>query len=214
MSSDLLSGIERSLLHRSRSLLLAWRIILLPALVMKRGHEPDVSRFARKLRGELFIDVGANIGFYTRLLRHNFRRIVAVEADPLTCAFLRRTRPRNCEAINAAVADEDGFATLYSHPTNPGGSSVAYGFGWKPTRVRKITLTSLLSTESKVDLVKVDVEGAELLVVKGAFPIMDKIQSWILEFHDTGMRNELTSLMKEHGYSLIGLDETHGYFYR
>lgn len=214
MRFNLFSEIERRSLSGSHGLLLAWQMILLPVLVMKGGHEPDVSRFARKLHGELFVDVGANIGFYTRLLKDNFSRIIALEADPLTCAYLRRYRPKNCVVVNAAVADDEGYATLYSHPTNPGGSSVAYGYGWKPTRVRKMTLTSLLSRESKADLVKVDVEGAELLVVKGAAPVMHKVMSWIIEYHDITQKNALTAQMQQYGYTCTWLDAKHAYFSR
>lgn len=214
IGSNPFSDIERRLLHRSRSLLLAWQLLLLPVLIGRGGHEPEVSSFVSKLHGELFVDVGANIGFYTRLLKDNFRRIVAVEADPLTCAYLRKYKPRNCDVVDAAVSDEEGFATLYSHPTNPGGSSVAYGYNWKPTRVRKITLTRLLSTESQADLVKVDVEGAESLVLKGAAPIMRKIRSWIIECHDVTQRSGLASQMTQYGYTCRWLDQNHAYFSR
>jgi len=155
----MITVIERGMFRSSRGLFLAWQMLPLNTLMARSGNEPSVSRFACTMRGELFVDVGANIGFYTRLLKNNFRRIVAIEADPLTYAYLAKSMPKNCEAINAAVVDYNGDTYLHIHPYNPGGSSVAYGLaaGWKPIRVRAMTLSSLLGVELGGDWGKVDV---------------------------------------------------------
>jgi FkbM family methyltransferase len=211
MLSNFLREIESMLFRHSRVLYLVWRTAILPAQIVA-----VVSRFTSGLRGELFIDIGANVGYYARLLEHNFRRIIAVEADPVIFGYLKRNchSCRNCKIINAAVADSNGVALLHEHPRNPGGSSVAYGVDWKAVKVRKISMSTLLENEPEADLVKVDVEGAELMVLKGAAPVMSKIRSWIIERHDTVPANGLVTWMKRYGYTCTWLDENHAYFSR
>ena len=180
----------------------------------ENSFEPKVSSFAKTLQGELFIDVGANIGQYVSLLQENFRKILAIEADPAICQCLKRLCPRNCEVVNAAAADILGYAELARNPDNLiDGASIMEEKG---ITVRKIPLSSIIR-EQNVDLVKVDVEGAEWLVLRGAEQVMDKIRAWIIELHDPARKTELASYMKQYGYECTWLDEgtqyTDGYSY-
>lgn len=214
------SRIERTIFRDSRILLLTWRGKLISDLVASGlSNEPEVSSLLRQERGDLFIDVGANLGYYTRLLSPNFKRIVAVEMDPVICSYLSKGRPKNCRVLCAAVGNRNGYAGLQRYANNLGGAQIVTLPESPFDRVREITLTNLLSNEAHIDLVKVDVQGAEWLVLEGAEPIMHKIGTWVIELHDLGRKMELASHMGRFGYECKWLDSKatdtdHGFFSR
>jgi FkbM family methyltransferase len=197
------------------------------------GHEDKVIKLAKKLRGEVFVDVGANAGYYTRLLSQNFQHVLAIEPHPFFYDLLTRTCPANCEVHRIAVANNEGQTRMrvvdfsdISSPSFLGESSMlatrSEAVGFKTISVRTATLTSLLRNYERIDLVKVDVEGAEWLVIEGADSTMPKIQSWIIELHDRSRKNELEDCMSQYGYVSQWLEQDrqgaytnlHGYFYR
>jgi hypothetical protein len=66
-------------------------------------------------------------------------------------------------------------------------------------------------------LVKLDVEGAEWLVLEGAEDIMPNIRQWVIELHDRGRKAQLEEYMQRHGYTCKWLDQNrfpHAYFSR
>ena len=194
-------------------------------LLPKWYDEPKVSECLSSLRGELYVDVGASFGHYLRRLSRNFNRMIAIEADPNIFKFLVENKPANCRAINVAVADKNGMAEFHT----PLGQ---YNFGigsllpaeqrsaWiKPIpystfTVKTETLDRLLSTERNIDLVKVDVEGAEKLVLLGASNVMGKIERWLIEIHNPIERKSIEQMMVGHGYLTKRLDENHRLFER
>ena len=75
------------------------------ALLPKWYDEPRVSEYMEGLRGELYVDVGASFGYYLRKLSSNFRRMIAIEADPTIFKFLQENAPPNCTPVYLAIAD-------------------------------------------------------------------------------------------------------------
>jgi FkbM family methyltransferase len=191
-----------------------FRQMMIHCTSKRPDYEPQVSTFVQRLHGKLFVDVGANMGFYTRLLENNFERIVAIEADPFMFKYLKEICPPNCQALNLAAADRDGLAKLGRNPDNLlGGASIMLDKG---IEISKTSLSAILSREHVVDLVKVDVEGAEWLVLEGAGDVMPHIKQWVIELHDMKRKVELEEYMREHGYECRWLDEKlpHAYFWR
>jgi len=72
--------------------------------------------FVSKLKGELFVDIGAHIGFYSLLLSRNFKRIVAFEPEHSNIEVLRRNArilgANNILSIEKAFCDRDGKVQL------------------------------------------------------------------------------------------------------
>jgi FkbM family methyltransferase len=130
--------------------------------------------------GDLVFDVGANIGEFTGAFRDLGARVVAVEPQPqLTKHLRRRFRDDPDVAVVAtAVSDHAGEATLYAptadalatleeeratHPSGPGAE-----LEWtRRITVPLRTLDSLVGEHGTPALVKIDVEGHELGVVRG-----------------------------------------------
>src|SRR6266852_3227188 len=123
------------------------------------------------------LDVGSNYGWYSRLIceANPDVQVVAFECNPRTFEFLRRNTqdlPR-VRVMNVGVGARDEDGTVYC-ATASGLSSTVRKVG-EPMSIRLRSLDSMCSELgiAEVDLVKCDVEGAELAVVEGARRLME-----------------------------------------
>ena len=138
------------------------------------------------LRGRLsgnfvFIDIGANIGGYSLAmgsLAHPGARILAIEPQPEIFERLmfniRLNSFSGIKALNCAVTDKDGDITLFVDSSNKGESSVRIvnsSNAGQPIRVPARSLANIVADEAfeRIDAVKLDVEGAEDLILEAYF---------------------------------------------
>lgn len=179
--------------------------------VSKFFHERQVSQFLSKLKGDVFVDVGAYIGYYSLMLCNNFRKIFAFEPSPSNLKLLYQNvyygKAKNISCLGMAVSDKDGTSTLYQSSDSLSWNSLLA----LPTlphgiKVKTCTLSTFFKDEPKIDLVKVDVEGAEWMVLKGAEPILNKIKSWVVELHDLKRKKEIEMWFTSRGYCCKWLD--------
>ncbi len=152
------------------------RVICLPQF-----FDPEERRileeFAKKQSGFRFIDLGANIGLYSLFIKSLGlnSKIIAVEADPDIFARLSYNIGLNdggISAHNIAVSDHDGEAELFINTKNRGESSIVKDqSSGTSIRIPCKTLLSLLDAENitRPDVVKLDLEGAEEIVLKAFF---------------------------------------------
>ena len=74
-------------------------------------HERPVSSFLKSIQGNLFVDLGANYGYYSLLLHNNFRKTYAFE--PIQPLFdelkLNLSKFEDVLCINKAVSNTDGL---------------------------------------------------------------------------------------------------------
>lgn len=138
------------------------------------------------------LDLGANTGLASLYFRTQFpeAQIVAVEPDPANFAMLQRHLGAlpGVEIIQAAVWSRDGEITL----TDPGIGSWAMRVE-EPSQsasgqcqVAALSMTSLLKhfPQGRVDLLKVDVEGAEKEVFECSAAWIENIDAIVIELHD------------------------------
>lgn len=179
-----------------------WRAFTPHALIRPMIEwEPDVSRVMRQIKGDMFVDVGCNVGYYLRLLQGNFKRIIAFEADPEIVKEAQKHAPPNAAIYHLAVSDTTGFAHMHRNPQNLAcGASIVAGYSYTGMKVPCGPLSDYIPKGCVVDLVKLDVEGAEWLVLKGAEPAMHQIKRWMIELHDLTREKELDSYLRQHGY--------------
>ena len=144
-------------------------------------YESDTLKVLRRLlRPRMhFVDCGANIGYFTlaaaRLVGPG-GRVDAVEPDPINRArleeHLRANGPLGQVRVHAAAAsDSAGCVTLY-HPTgdahNHGEASVIAGLAGESADAFTVAAARLDELIDRVpDVVKMDVEGAELAAIRG-----------------------------------------------
>jgi FkbM family methyltransferase len=149
--------------------------------VFLRGYEPHerlTRHFVRLLRaGDAALDVGANMGYYTLVaaLQVGSRGCVhAFEPAPDTLRLLRANAGLNPAApitVHAqAVSDHCGETRFFAAPADRSGYSSLRDLGLETQSVHTvpcIALDSLLDELPPVRLIKIDVEGAELRVLRG-----------------------------------------------
>jgi len=143
----------------------------------------ETAAFLAHLReGMCVFDVGANIGYYTLLAARavgSSGRVWAFEPEPHNFALLTRNVTENGFAnvrlINAAVSDRAGVLRLHLDDANFGAHSLEVGSvrtsSGRSVEVETVFLDRFAEEASTFEagvLVKVDVQGAEALVVEGA----------------------------------------------
>jgi len=129
-------------------------------------------------RGDTVLDCGANVGVFTRVaLDAGARLVVAIEPAPENVACLRRNFANEIASGRVIVYpkgvwDKDDVLVLHIYPHNSARDS--FVVNWKEaTETVKVPLTTIdaLVTElklSRVDFIKMDIEGAEKRALAGA----------------------------------------------
>jgi FkbM family methyltransferase len=153
------------------------------------GHEGDVEEFVKQhlKEGSIFVDVGANIGYYTIIaskLLGSKGKVYAVEPVPSTATILKiNIKLNGCNnviVIEGAAWSTKGRLILRIPGTNYGYAS-AVRLGSKSISVKAIPLDEVLGSVEYVDLIKIDVEGAEYEVLKGAKNTLLKTKCVVIE---------------------------------
>lgn len=128
-------------------------------------------------RGDCFVDVGANIGLMSIFASQcvgNPGKILAFEAHPETHQLLQENialnHVKNIENFNFALGNEAGKATIYDNwNVNRGGSSlVIHSENSTGFEVDVKTLDEVIQNDFQPKMIKIDVEGFEFQVLKGA----------------------------------------------
>jgi len=151
------------------------------------------------------LDCGSNIGVATLFFKRMYpaARIVAFEPDTKTFALLKRNVEANqltdVSLNNLALSSETGSATFYSDLQRPG-SLVMSLVKERTNGVPNAVLCDKLSrfVNAPVDLVKMDIEGAETDVIgeMRASGMLSKVSNVLMEFHHkTGPRQRLSDML-------------------
>jgi len=153
--------------------------------------EADVMKLLRRsLRaGGVFVDVGANVGFHTVLAARLVApggSVYAVEPAPWTLELLRANVWRSGLGVNVlpyAASDLPGTVRLAVDPEHRSGAQLSETRG--DVEVEAARLDDLLP-EIEVDVLKIDVEGSEPLVLRGAGGVLDRSPRLlaVVEFRD------------------------------
>jgi FkbM family methyltransferase len=152
--------------------------------------EPNLTAWVRRaLRpGDTFIDVGANIGYFTVLaarLVGGRGHVVAVEASPQFTAAARANvalnRCGNVRVVNVAAGEGPGRLAFFQPcRTNRGNTTSVNVDALSPPlfTVASQALPDILTGDelTRARLVKIDVEGAEYAVVQGLVPVLSRMR--------------------------------------
>jgi FkbM family methyltransferase len=163
--------------------------------------------------GDVVFDIGANVGFYTLLAAHlvgDRGSVVAFEPAARNVGYLRRhlelNALTNVRVLEAAVGDRVGTAVFETGPTFSEGRLVADDSpGPGQCRIGLVTLDDLLARGEVPlpKLLKIDVEGAEYAVLRGAVNLLERARPEILlSTHTTAVRAECAALLNEFEYDL------------
>jgi len=168
----------------------------------------------------VFIDVGSCIGKYTVPIGKklfNRGKIISIEADKDNFNILKKNielnNLENVDLLNVACSDKNGIAKFFLHSEGPGGHSL-HGdkiASKKFVEVKTRTIDSIVNErvgKEKINLIKIDVEGAEVEVIKGALKTLEKHHpTIILEAWDEKDIKEIATLLSPLNYNIHKIDK-------
>lgn len=220
-------AVRRVLRHRQRGATLQVRLLCGAPITVDTSdgigwgiarsgvHEAPVSEAIWRLTapGELALDVGANIGYFSALLSRRGAEVKALEPHPQLAESLVRNSAAwpGVSVTQAAASDfrgtaplsmpsafdeNHGLATLEAEPGNP-----------DTIVVQTVRLDDLIG-DKRVGVLKIDVEGHELTAFAGAERALSegRIRDVIFEELDP-LPSPVSTLLESYGYELFSLAE-------
>jgi len=167
------------------------------AMAVGEYEKETTSMFEQILKpGMVVVDVGAHVGYFSLIAARKVGsggKVFSFEPDPINYELLQRNIDlngyTNVTTVNAAVADEIGTRTLFQTALDSGRHST-YHHGLPENgsvEVETWTLDAFWESQDwpTVDLIKVDVEGAEVDVLNGMAVLREKMLGvqLIIEFN-------------------------------
>lgn len=186
-------------------------------------YEPAVTRLLRRepRREDTVVDVGAHIGVHALTAARRPRslgggRVIAFEPAPDAAAAIRSAAARqglDVELVQSAVGAGSGTVDLFADPAYDGndlGVRSQFGEGAQVARAPLVSLDEWLGSDAqRIDVVKIDVEGGELNVLRGMQSLLSraKPRMLIIETKQDNLRRAATDattvadLLTKHAYS-------------
>lgn len=196
-------------------------------IIEGRPYEPHVVAAMRRLLkpGMVFVDVGASIGYLSLAAAHevgSVGKVICFEPDLYNCKLLYLSAKvngfANVEIYPFAIADKSRNVIFDSMQGNGVISDFDVNLESTPMRfvVRAMPLDLVLRDEESIHVLKMDVEGAEYMVLRGAAKTLKQHRPVIIsEFSPAGLRNvsgvsgeEFLRLLVDESYdiSVLGFD--------
>ena len=140
-------------------------------------YEPQIiEQFKSYCRtGMNVLDIGANIGVYTMLaakLVGTHGKVFAYEPYPTNCTLIRKSiqenQFKNIQLFQNAVSDKEEFIYLDSEPGGSNCMSIQADPAYIPELiVQSVTVDATIPKETRIDLIKIDIEGFEGIAIQG-----------------------------------------------
>lgn len=174
--------------------------------------------------GDVVLDIGANIGYYTLIFARlvgDKGRVYAFEPDPTNFRLLKKNVRangyQNVIFVNKAVAEASGPLSLYLCPDNKGDHRI---FASEDDRdaisIQATTLDEHFADyQGKIDFIKMDIQGSEGRAVRGMQQVLRRHHDVkiITEFWPAGLRRsgieakEYLADLERQGFGLFRIDE-------
>ncbi len=167
------------------------------------------------------IDIGANIGLWSKELSGFFDKLVCFEPNPICLDYLKKNiNLKNSQIYSCALGLNNEKRDLFIHPSNSGASSfinrIKIGYKEKsqetysefPKETKKVNV-EIKKLDSfnftNIDFIKIDVQGFELEVLKGAVQTLD-LNNPVLCIEEDDPKNSLTiPFLKNLNYNIIDI---------
>ncbi len=152
----------------------------------------DIAVFEKFIKaGDVVMDVGANIGMYALLagkITGSEGRVFAFEPTKKTFNCLvdniSLNQATNVTPVNAVVSDKDGALSFFEHEYSHEQNYIA-GAGEKGREVKSVRMDTFMKEArlQSASFVKIDVEGAEMLVLESFSNLLEAVDTLYLEFN-------------------------------
>ncbi len=173
--------------------------------------------------GDIALNIGANIGYYTVLMAKKAGesgKVYAFEPDHENFNILRKNIAcNNClniEPVKKAVSDKDGKAKLYLDEYNQGDHRIYdSGDNRKFIEIETISIDNFFKKNQKIDFILLDAQGSEFSILKGMKNIINKNSNIkiITEFSPYHLRKsgcspeDYLNLIRKLGFNIFDIDE-------
>jgi FkbM family methyltransferase len=220
-------------LLRSRSRVFGHEMFLDPTdsivspLLLRDGYfEPyETSLIEAEIRpGDVVLDVGANIGYYTLIFARlvgERGRVYAFEPDPTNFRLLKKNVRangyQNVVFVKKAVADVSGTSSLFLCPDNKGDHRLFDSYdGRDSVTIEATTLDEHFAEfQGQINFIKMDIQGSEGRAVRGMQGLLRRYREIkiITEFWPAGLRRsgigarEYLADLERLGFRLFRIDE-------
>jgi len=187
-------------------------------------REEKIQPHLQMNKGETFVDVGANVGYYSLKTAienmDNSIKVIAIEAHPETySALLKNIRCNGLDigddaiiTVNKAVADKRHDAMMYERHTEDGikmagNSSICITFDKKNSiLVQCDTLDNILADYGRVNVLKMDIESAEVMALMGASRVLRELRKIVVEVHGDNL-SAVLSILREYGFEVTTIPD-------
>jgi len=192
-------------------------------ILLEGLYEPELVRWLRDnlKNDDVFWDVGANIGAMTLVASRVCYQVIAFEPEPKArehlVDHLAVNHCDNVSALHLALSDSKGRAKLsYAPKENSGMHSLCRDHGFGSIDVETIQADELLE-EGQIpvpNVMKIDVEGAEMMVFRGAEKLLKNINLRAIVFEATEGANQrphdvnICSILEKNGFVLSVLGKS------
>ncbi len=194
-------------------------------LYTEKVYEPHVTRTLKNIlkEGMVFLDIGANVGYFSLLASDivgDSGRVISFEPFPENVKLLYLNSKLNCSTnitiYPLALGDDERLWFYGGQGSNGNISRIVDEMDviLSQTLVFSVSLDTFLKNIDRIDVIKIDIEGAEYLAMKGAEKLIDKFSPIIIsEYYPAAIRavsqisgTEYLSFFVEHGYDISVID--------
>jgi len=163
----------------------------------KQIYVDQCYRFTADGSSQIILDCGANVGLSALYFSRNYpsSTVLAFEADATIFKYLntnvQTNKMRNVEALQKAVWINDEGVHFAEEGADGGAVSQSTGIA-----VESISLSAVILKYETVDLLKMDIEGAEVEVIRSCKEVLHKCKNVFIEYHSfTGQAQHLHELL-------------------
>jgi|SRR3989344_374519 len=185
--------------------------------MLLQRYEPETTRLVRDLLkpGMTFIDIGAHIGYFTRLAAQRVGEeghVYAFEPDAKNRALLVENTKRfgNVMVRDEAVTDHDGVVAFYRVRESTGCHSTIAQNDAERSEVPAMKLDTFAAQNKtqKIDIIKMDVEGGEWNALSGMMNTLRSVRHLVIEYNPDALlranadSEKLLRTLREKGFSI------------
>ncbi len=173
------------------------------AIQFSRRWEPRIKEQVREVRDGLFVDVGANIGYYSVIAAQNRNTVIAIEPNKSV---------RECLDFNLKSYQMSRIIPFAAwskrevlHIRSPGYTDISR-ISDLGDSIIGVPLDEVLAEYQTPTLVKIDVEGVEAQILQGMRKTLERGPKLVMEIWNPSKFERVFSILSPLGYSLFRLD--------
>lgn len=177
------------------------------SILLSREYEYLPEFELNNFKDKLIVDAGAHVGLFSLVSSYYARKVIAIEAHPVTYKLLEinmiKNNIKNVVTLNRALVSKNVSKVRIYNASHTGGASVV---PWTSKNrfyeVATITIGEIIHSHGYIDLLKMDVEGAEFDIFKNVNnEILKNIGAIVGEIHlKHGELNSITQTLEKVGF--------------